>query len=214
MEAATVFVIDDEAEVRQGLSRLLRSAGLEVVAHESAQEFMANGPYDVTGCILLDVSMPEMTGPELHDRLRDSGIGLPVIYLTGHCSVSVGVRAMKNGAYDFLEKPVDADTLLPAIEQALTAYRKIQAEQQRLYDIGYRLSTLSPREREVLGHVVAGRLNKQIAGEMGIAEKTVKVHRGRAMTKMRCRSVAELVRLCGALGTTFPDLAPVQFPWD
>ena len=210
MGAATVFVIDDEAEVRHGLTRLLRSSGLQVVAHESAQAFIANGPYDITGCILLDVSMPEMTGPELHERLRDCGIGMPDIYLTGQCSVSVGVRAMKNGAFDFLEKPVDADVLLPAIGQALAAYRLTQAEERRLYEIRLRLSTLSPREREALGYVVAGLLNKQIASEMGIAEKTVKVHRGRAMAKMQCRSVAELVRLCGTLdpATYDPSFTP------
>ncbi|MET0583069.1 MAG: response regulator [Pseudoxanthomonas sp.] len=200
VEAATVFVIDDEAEVREAVSRLLRSAGLEVVAHDSAQEFLANAPYRDTGCILLDVNMPGMTGPELHDRLRDSGISLPVIYLTGQCSVSVGVRAMKKGACDFLEKPVDAETLLPAIEQALSDYRRFQLGQQKLGDIERRLATLSRREREVLGYVIAGRLNKQIAGEMEIAEKTVKVHRGRVMAKMRCRSVAELVHLCDELG--------------
>jgi len=199
-DTATVFVIDDEAEVRDALSRLLRSAGLDVVVHDSAQAFLAGGPYGNTGCILLDVNMPDMTGPELHDLLRQSGISLPVIYLTGQCSVSVGVRAMKKGACDFLEKPIDAETLLPAIEQALSTYRKFQAEQQRLTDIDQRLSTLSKREREVLGYVVAGRLNKQIASEMDIAEKTVKVHRGRVMAKMRCRSVAELVHLCDALG--------------
>lgn len=203
-DKGTVFVIDDEAEVREGLLRLLRSAGLDVIAYETPQEFLANGPYESPGCILLDVNMPGMSGPELHSRLNESGISMPVIFLTGQANVSIGVHAMKHGAYDFLEKPVDADILLTAIERALHAYRKLQAEQLHLDDIQLRLAALSKREKEVLVYVIAGRLNKQIAGQLNIAEKTVKVHRGRAMAKMRCRSVAEVVHLCDELG--FPGV--------
>lgn len=199
MKAGTVFVIDDEATVRKGLSRLLRMAGLDVITHESARSFLDTGLPEGNGCILLDMHMPGMTGPELHDALRESASGLPVIYLTGQCSVSDGVRAMKKGAFDFLEKPVDAKVLLPTIEKALATHRILQERQQRNGEFEQRFSTLSPRERSVLDHVVIGLQNKHISAEMGIAEKTVKKYRGRAMAKMRCRSVAELVRLYATL---------------
>jgi FixJ family two-component response regulator len=197
---ATVFVIDDDADVRDGLTRLLRSAGWSVVACAAAQEFLDTAIGDAPGCILLDVSMPGMTGPELHEQLRQKGVSLPVIYLTGNSDISTGVKAMKRGAVDFLEKPIDADALLPAIEDAIGRHRLICAERKRRDEIDRRLSKLSVREREVLDHVVIGRLNKQIAADLGIAEKTVKVHRGRVMTKMRVRSVAELVHICDELG--------------
>ena len=197
---ATVFVIDDDDDVRDGLTRLLRSTGWNVVACAAAQEFLDTPIGDAPGCILLDVSMPGMTGPELHEQLRQKGVSLPVIYLTGNSDISTGVKAMKRGAVDFLEKPIDADALLPAIEDAIGRHRLICAERKRRDEIDRRLSKLSVREREVLDHVVIGRLNKQIAADLGIAEKTVKVHRGRVMTKMRVRSVAELVHICDELG--------------
>jgi len=202
---ATVFVVDDDPTVRDGLQRLLRSAGLKVEAFGDAQEFLANTPAKGIGCILLDVNMPGMTGPELHDCLHEQGIDLPVIYLTGNCTVSISVRAMKNGAMDFLEKPVDADTLLPAIALAIGRHRRSFEKHQQLDELAGRLATLSAREREVFDHVVLGRLNKQIAADLGIAEKTVKVHRGRVMAKMKVRSVAQLVHLWEQLapaGTT------------
>jgi FixJ family two-component response regulator len=192
---ATVFVIDDDPEVRDALERLLRSDGWRVQAFASARDFLdapvAAGPC----CILLDVDMPGMTGPQLHAHLQETGVGLPVIYLTGRCTVSIGVRAMKDGALDFLEKPIDADALLPAIALAVERHRQSREKDQRLSDIRQRLATLSARERDVFNLVVLGRLNKQIAGELRIAEKTVKVHRGRVMAKMKVRSVAQLVHL-------------------
>jgi FixJ family two-component response regulator len=197
---ATVFVIDDDPDVRDALARLLRAIGWGVRVYPAANDFLAELPENIDGCILLDVNMPGMTGPELHDRMRATGITLPVIYLTGQSSLSIGVRAMKNGALDFLEKPVDQDVLLPTIEQAIAQHRQDCAMKSRLDEINLRLGSLSPREREVMDHVIAGRLNKQIAADLGIAEKTVKVHRGRAMSKMQVRSVAELVRLCDAVG--------------
>lgn len=200
MDAATVYVIDDEADVRDGLGRLLRSAKFKVEAQASGAAFLGNAPYPDIGCILLDVDMPDMTGPQLHARLGEAGIHLPVIFLTGKCSVSDGVRAMKQGACDFLEKPVDADTLLAAIELAVARSRQRRSDRTRKGDIERRLAALSRRERQVLDLVIAGRLNKQIASELGIAEKTVKVHRGRVMTKMRCPSLAELVHLCDEIG--------------
>lgn len=195
-----VYVIDDDADVRQGLARLLRSAGWDVDCYAAAEDFLGTAPGDGLGCILLDVSMPRMTGPELHDQLRARGCGLPVIYLTGHGTVSIGVNAMRQGAFDFLEKPVDADALLAVVGTAITRRAQACREEHELNDIRGRLAQLSPREREVLDHVIAGRLNKQIAADLEIGVKTVKVHRGRVMSKMRVRSVAQLVHLCDVLG--------------
>ena len=193
---ATVFVIDDDPHVREALGRLLRSVGWNVAAYGAAQEFLDVPPRDGAGCILLDVSMPDMSGPELHERLRERGVGLPVIYLTGQCNVAISVRAMKNGALDFLEKPIDADALLPAVDDAVARHRQACERRDQLAEIDRRLAKLSARERQVLEHVILGRLNKQIAADLGIAEKTVKVHRGRMMSKMGVCSVAELVHHC------------------
>lgn len=196
---ATVFVVDDDGDVREGLSRLLRSAGWKVMEFGSAAAFLGADRGDGPGCLLLDVGMPEMTGPELHERLRELDAELPVIYLTGNGDVSTSVNAMKRGALDFLEKPVDGDLLLQVIGHAIERSRQICSRRGQLSVLGQRLAHLSAREREVMDQVIRGRLNKQIAGDLGIAEKTVKVHRGRVMEKMRVRSVAELVRLCEEL---------------
>lgn len=191
----TVFVIDDEPEVREGLSRLLRSAGWQAVCFASAEEFLAYDARSAVGCILLDVNMPGCTGPQLHDILRSRQLTFPVIFLTGKSTISTGVRAMKNGAFDFLEKPADEAVLLPAVEAAVARHREACRQARAQVDFDERIARLSGREREVLEHVMRGRLNKQIAADLDIAEKTVKVHRGRAMAKMRVRSVAELVHL-------------------
>jgi FixJ family two-component response regulator len=196
--SATVFIVDDDADVRTGLLRLFRSANRNAKAFASAREFLDDPPGDGIGCILLDVSMPGMSGPELHRVLAGRGLSYPVIYLTGNSTVTIGVNAMKNGAVDFLEKPVDDEILLGAIEQAIARHRDAQAQLSRSQEIRRRLDALSARELEVMRHVIQGRLNKQIAFDLGIALKTVKVHRGRAMAKMQVRSVAELVRLCEA----------------
>jgi FixJ family two-component response regulator len=192
---ATVYVVDDDASVREALTRLLRSAGWGVAAFADGDAFLAGIDESRPGCLLLDVTMPGLTGPQVHDALRARGLALPVIFLTGNGSVSDGVRAMKHGALDFMEKPVDADALLPAIEEAVRRHRDERDRRSQLGDIERRLARLSGREREVLEHVVAGRLNKQIAGDLGIAEKTVKVHRGRVMAKMHVRTLADLVHL-------------------
>jgi FixJ family two-component response regulator len=190
------------------LARLLRSDGWNVAAYGAAREFLDDLSVHRHGCILLDVNMPDMSGPELHEQLRLRDVRLPIVYLTGRSSVAIGVRAMKQGAIDFLEKPVDADALLPVIRAAVARHRRDCAQHERLEGIRHRLAELSLREREVLEQVIRGRLNKQIAGDLGIAEKTVKVHRGRVMAKMRVRSVAELVHLCDELkaaGESDPD---------
>ncbi|MCK9538532.1 response regulator transcription factor [Dokdonella sp.] len=193
-------MIDDDADVRTSLTRLARSAGWDCAAFATAQHFLDEASFDEIGCVLLDVSMPGMTGPELHAQLLARGCGLPLIYLTGHGSVAIGVKAMRLGAFDFLEKPVDAEVLLPLLEAAIDQHADRCHKERHLHEIRERLATLSPREREVMDHVILGRLNKQIADDLDISLKTVKVHRGRAMTKMQVRSVAELVHLCDVVG--------------
>lgn len=195
MPDETVFLIDDDGDVRDAVGRLLRSGGWAVETFATAREFLGRGAYAGTGCVLLDISMPDMTGPQLHAWMREHGMSLPVIYLSGHCDVPTSVEAMKQGAIDVLEKPADADVLEDAITRAIARHREHRQQRQSDDDVRSRLASLSPRERQVLDQVVLGRLNKQIAADLGIAEKTVKVHRGRAMAKMKVRSVAALVHL-------------------
>jgi FixJ family two-component response regulator len=192
---ATIFVVDDDPDVRIALDCLLRASGWSVRTCASAVEFLDAPPGCDCGCILLDVSMPGMTGPELHEIMIERGLRTPVVYLTGNCTLSTGVKAMKSGALDLLEKPVDEARLLQAVGNAVSRHAGICVAQARTGETTARLASLSPREREVMQHVVAGRLNKQIAVDLGIAEKTVKVHRGRMMAKMGVRSVARLVHL-------------------
>ena len=192
---AQVHIVDDDPAVRAALARLLRSRGYETVDHGSAESFLADHDPEAHGCILLDVSMPGLDGPGLQRRLLAEGEGLPVIFLTGSADVPICAEAMRNGAVDFLTKPVDEEDLVRAIETALqhdTVRRKAGRQREATES---RLASLTPREREVLDHVMNGRLNKQIASDLGTAEKTVKVHRARAMEKMHVRSVAELVRM-------------------
>jgi FixJ family two-component response regulator len=198
-EEARVYIIDDEAEVRESLARLLASAGYAATECASAGEYLLCPQVNGAACILLDVDMPGVTGPELHELLRRRGTSVPIIYLTGRSSISIGVKAMKQGALDFLEKPIDESALLGAIENALESHRQMLRERGRNLELSARLARLSAREYEVMRHVVSGRLNKQIAGDLSIAEKTVKVHRGRVMAKMQARSLAELVHLCDEL---------------
>jgi FixJ family two-component response regulator len=156
--------------------------------------------FEGDGCILLDLAMPGMSGSELHSWLRERGVTLPVIFLSGHADVSTSVAAMKHGAFDVLEKPADADVLLQAVDEAVERHHQERLRRAAADEVSCRVDTLSARERQVLGHVVAGRLNKQIAADLEISEKTVKVHRGRAMAKMKVRSIAQLVRLCDQVG--------------
>lgn len=202
----TVFVVDDDEAVRRSLARLLRAAGWSVEAFPSAQEFLERPPYFGTGCVLLDVQMPEMTGPELHRQMSQRGLTLPVVFLTGHGDVPTSVQAMKKGAMDFLLKPVDDGILLQTIHKAVARHASDIKNQGERHEIEARVSRLSSREREVMESVIRGRLNKQIAANLGIAEKTVKVHRGRVMEKMEIRSVAELVHLCETAGILAPQL--------
>jgi len=196
----TIFVIDDDAAVCRSLARLLHSSGFHVETFSGAQEFLARPAFSGTGCVILDVCMSGITGPELHERMSEDGLSLPVIFLTGHGDVPTSVKAMKKGAVDFLLKPVDDEVLLEAVRQAVKRHAAEQARERERERINARLARLSLREREVMEHVIGGQLNKQIAADLGIAEKTVKVHRGRLMEKMEVGSVAELVHLCESVG--------------
>jgi FixJ family two-component response regulator len=196
----TVFIVDDYAPVRRSISRLLRAAGFAVAVFASAEEFLAKYDPQTLGCLLLDVAMPTLNGLELQSILAQTGSLLPIIFLTGTSGIPQSVRAMKHGASDFLTKPVNDEELLAAVRVAIEKHRALRREQAELSEIRGRLATLTPREREVLEYVVTGKLNKQIAGDLGTVEQTVKVHRARIMEKMRVRSVAELVRLTQRCG--------------
>jgi len=198
----TVFLVDDDASVRRGLERLIRAAGYTVEAFASADEFLARLPLQGVGCAILDVQMPGVSGPLLHERLVELGVGIPVLFLTAHGDVPTSVSAIKRGALDFLMKPVDGDVLLAAVGQAMARHASETERNRVRCGIEARLARLSPRERQVMEGVIAGRLNKQIAADLAIAEKTVKVHRSRVMEKMEAGSLAELVHLCQSLGIT------------
>src|SRR6266550_1232355 len=200
----TVLIVDDYAPVRRSISRLLRAAGFAVAAFASADEFLAQFDPQIMGCLVLDVAMPTLNGLELQDILAKAGSVLPIIFLTGTADIPKSVQAMKHGASDFLTKPVNDEDLLAAVRLAIEKHRALRREQAELSEIQARLATLTPREREVLEYVVAGKMNKQIAGELGTVEQTVKIHRAHVMQKMRVQSVAELVRIterCGIGGT-------------
>lgn len=196
----TVFVIDDEEQVRRGLQRLIRSAGWSVETFPSAEAFAERLPYEGVGCVLLDVQMPGMSGRELQKRMLAIGISLPIVYLTGHADVPMSVAAMKDGALDILLKPAEDDVVLGAIAAAIAKHESINADNSTRVEIEGRLARLSAREREVMESVISGRLNKQIAADLGISEKTVKAHRARVMEKLETRSVAALARMCEIIG--------------
>ncbi|RKP43601.1 response regulator transcription factor [Trinickia fusca] len=193
-----VFVVDDDAGVCRAFARLLRSAGYQAEVFESARSFLdcadlSSGP----ACVVLDLKLPDLNGLEVQ---RELNMSLPVIFVTGHGDIGTTVDAMKAGAADFLTKPVRDTVLLEVVERALARAREIFERRQELADIGLRLDRLTPREREVMALVVTGRLNKQIAGELGIAEKTIKIHRARVMEKMGAHSLADLIRFADKAG--------------
>jgi FixJ family two-component response regulator len=195
-----VFVVDDDEGVLRSLSRLLRSAGYEPASYGSAEEFLSGLTPDVSGCVVLDLSMPGLDGLALQRELSARGGALPVVFVSGRGDVPKSVLAMKEGAVDFLTKPVKSAALLSAVEKALGRARDRRADRIAAEELTRRLDALTPREREVLEGVVAGLLNKQIASRLGIAEQTVKVHRARVMEKMGADSLADLVRMADRAG--------------
>jgi RNA polymerase sigma factor (sigma-70 family) len=201
-----VFVVDDDPSVRAGLARLFKSVGLAAEVFASAREFSERASAEGPACLVLDVRMPELSGLDLQAELARAGVAIPIIFITGHGTVPTSVRAMKAGAADFLEKPVDEQQLLDAVHRALEQDRRARQEHAEVAELGRRLESLTPRERQVLSYVVVGRLNKQIAAELGTSEKTVKVHRARVMEKMKVASVAELARLGEKLNLSLPDV--------
>lgn len=193
--APTIFIVDDDPAVLKSLSRLLRSVEFNVMTVGSPEEFLQQHDRRTPGCLILDVAMPGLNGLELQKALATKGSVIPIIFLTGNGDISMSVEAMKRGALDFLTKPVNDDDLIKAVRAALEKDCIARQARNELDDIQERLATLTPREREVLSHVVSGQLNKQIALDLGTVEKTIKVHRARVMEKMKVDSVAELVRL-------------------
>jgi FixJ family two-component response regulator len=202
--APIVHVVDDDDSLRTAVMRLLRAAGYEVRGYSSAGEFLLAKPEHTRGCVVLDVRMPGPSGLELQTALYDRDLALPVIFLTGHGDIPMSVRAMKAGAVDFLTKPVQREALLGAVQTALARDAANRAAKGKLDELQSRYQSLSDRERGVLALVLAGKLNKQIATELKIAERTVKAHRARVMEKMQAASLAELVHLAGRLLTSEP----------
>jgi RNA polymerase sigma factor (sigma-70 family) len=199
MTAAVVHVVDDDDSMRTALTRLLRAKGYETRGYRSAGEFLMAERPDVPGCVLLDVSMPGPSGLDLHDALTRNGDSIPVIFLTGRGDIAMSVHAMKTGAVDFLTKPVKREALMAAIESALSRDEEQRATDGRRRALRERYETLTAREREVFARVSDGKLNKQIAAELGTSERTVKAHRAQVMSKLQVESVAELVRVADRL---------------
>lgn len=199
MTEGIVFVVDDDDPVRRALERLIRSVGLPVEAFASAQELLERDLPEGPACVVTDVRMPGLSGLDLQQELSRLGRPMPIVFMTGHGTVPMSVRAMKAGAVDFLQKPVDEQLLLDAIHHALERSGREREESGRQEGIRARIDTLTAREREVFELVVRGLLNKQIAAELGASEKTIKVHRARVMQKMRADSLADLVRMAERL---------------
>jgi FixJ family two-component response regulator len=197
---AIVFVVDDDASVREALDRLIRSAGLRVEAFASAEEFLNRPRADVPSCLVLDVRLPDLSGIDLQRRMVESNNEIPIVFITGHGDIPTTVRAMKAGAVEFLTKPLVEGDVLESIRQAIARDRTARDHHAEAAELRTRYASLTPREKEVMEWVVSGRLNKQIAGELGISEETVKVHRGHVMRKIGADSLADLVRMSQRLG--------------
>ena len=201
---ATVFVVDDDLSFRRSVERLIGLAGFKVRSFGSAREFLAAETPDVPSCLVSDVRMPGLSGLDLQRELTQIGRHIPIIFITGHGDIPMSVRAIKAGAVEFLTKPFGERELLEAIEQALEGDRLARLDREKLVDLRERYESLTPRERQVMAHVVYGMLNKQIAAELNTVEKTIKFHRAHIMEKMAAYSLAELVRMAGDLHLPLP----------
>jgi FixJ family two-component response regulator len=196
----TVFLVDDDPSVLKALSRVVREEGWSVETFESAEAFLAQRGQEAQGCLVLDVTMPGLDGLELQSRLTIAGKSLPIVFVTGHGDIPMSVRAIKAGAADFLTKPVQGEVLVAAVHAAIDHHASVQQALAESADLRQRLASLTPREREVLAALAAGRLNKQIAADLGVVEQTVKFHRARIMERMQARTIAELMHIAGRLG--------------
>jgi FixJ family two-component response regulator len=204
-----VFVVDDDAAVRKSLVRLLKSAGYRAESFASADEFLGYWKKNpIPGCVLLDIQMPGLDGLQLQEQLQNSTHGIPVIFITGHGDIPSSVKAMKAGAVDFFSKPFNDEDLLQAIREAIQRDHQARTDRTERISVAARFATLTPREREVLELVVRGMLNKQIAAALGASEKTIKIHRGRVMEKMKVQSVADLVRAADKIGIRPDSTSP------
>ena len=208
-EKPIVFVIDDDASVREAVEDLLRSVDLQVMSFGSTQEFLRSKRPETTGCIVLDVRLPGPSGLDLQRVLMESGIHLPIIFISGHGDIPMSVRAMKSGAVEFLTKPLREQELLDAIQAGIERDRTRRQEAKVVAELQERFDSLTPREREVLSLVVTGRPNKQIAAQLELSEMTVKVHRSQLMRKMRAKSLVDLVRMADKLGVSGKKAQPI-----
>jgi FixJ family two-component response regulator len=207
-EHPIVFVVDDDASIRDALRNLFRSTGLRVETYDSAQAFLASRGLDVPGCLVLDVRLPGLSGLDLQRRLHEVNIKTPIVFITAHGDIPMSVRAMKAGAVEFLTKPFRDQDLLDAVHQAIERDRAARRQQAEVAQLAERYESLSLREREVMGLVLRGLLNKEIAGELGISDATVKLHRGKVMHKMQANSLAELIRMGERVGVLSSSTQP------
>ena len=200
-----VYVVDDDESVRKSLSRLLTTSGFDAIAYPTANEFLANASKTVIGCLILDVRLPGITGLELQNLMKQNGFSLPIIFITGHGDIPMSVRAMKKGAIEFLTKPFDHAELISSVKGAIEIHRNIRKDEEELAQLEACYNLLTQREKEVFSLVITGKLNKQIAFDLGVGEKTIKVHRSRVVQKMQCKNFADLVRMGEKLNLSFEN---------